>query len=743
MKKAILLSFGLLICVLAGAQTYMDLADDMDVSSNSFIVINPGNYSINDAGGDGLIRINGQHNIIIDGSGVNADGIDTTGYLIRIDNSRDIEIRNFESASLFYYAVYITNCDSIMIHHNDFSHNKVDSSGWISIWTNYQQALGGGVMMYETNYAEVYENDMRFQNDGVALYYCDSIQLWENNFSWNTSFGIRMYWTDHCNIHHNNCSHVNRPFTNPSDCAALLVLVSNENLVEHNDLSYSGDGIFLGQYQYSTIPNNNIFRFNECSHSPHNAIEATFADGNVFFKNNCNYSHYGLWLGYSFNTIVDSNEIIGNQHSGIAIDRGFNNTISNNDIRENPIGIELWEGDGISPYQDQFSHDYLITGNHFTGNELVIHSDNTEHTILKNNNFQYNNHGIKLIGDISDDTLSQNLFYNTCFYHIENKSVTNLFAKENIFFALDEDFIECNIFDKNDDPSKGEVDWHPFTYGNTPIIKTDLAIDMAEEPSFWFAYPEACWWWDSAIATTVSWDYMDKKVGEASVFCETGNGWDLGLQYWPAGDTIVSWTLTEQDTLKFWLKTANNTGYGFQFYHVRVGNNCGGYYRYEASSNILNNASGIWREVKIPLAGGGNPNYSRTEVGDVSFDDISYLAVHADTWEYGFEIWLDGVHFTSMSTEMEELAEEDKIWISNYPNPFRESATITFNLPESSHVYLAVYDISGKEMMVLKNELMPAGLNKAIVSKGNLAEGVYYYQLKAGKYLLSRKLVIN
>ncbi|MEA3477969.1 MAG: NosD domain-containing protein [Bacteroidota bacterium] len=743
MKKITLLSFVLMICTISNAQTYLDLTDDMDISSNSYIVINPGNYSIQDAGNDGLIRINGQENIIIDGSGVNADGIDTTGYLIKIDNASNVEIRNFASASLFYYAVYITNSDSIMIHHNDFSYNKVNYSGWISIWTNYQSALGGGVMMYLTDYAEIHDNNMRFQNDGVALYHCDSIQLWDNNFSWNTSFGIRMYWTDHCYIHHNNCSHVNRPYTNPSDCAALLVLVSNENLVEHNDLSYSGDGIFLGQFEHSNIPNNNIFRYNECSHSPHNAIEATFADGNIFLRNNCNYSHYGLWLGYSYNTVVDSNEVIGNQHSGIAIDRGFNNTITNNDINENPIGIELWEGDGIPPYQNQYSHDYYIMNNHFEGNELVIQADNTEHMLVVDNEFQYNNHGILLNGDTSEDTISQNNFFNTCFYHIENQSTHNIYAKDNQFFASDENFIECNIYDQNDDPAKGEVIWHPFTYGNIPVLKTDLVEDMAEEPAKWYAYPEACWWWDSTLATSVSWDYTDKMVGAASVFCETGNGWDLGLQYWPAGDTIILWSLNEQDTLKFWLKTANNTGYGFQFYHVRVGNNCGGFYRYGASSSVLNNAMGIWRQVSIPLAGGGSPNYSRSEHGDVSLDEISYVSVHADTWEYGFEIWLDGMHFTSTATQIHGLSREEKIWLSNFPNPFKDQTTIAFNLPMSDHVRLAVYELSGSELMVLKDEWLRAGLNKVVLSKGELKAGIYFYQLRAGSEIISRKLIVN
>ncbi len=743
MKTKILLlaAFFLIMTGSLQSQIYMDLTDNIDVSSNSWIIFNPGTYNVADPGNDGVIRINDAHNIILEGPNVIAEGFDYSGYLIKINNSQNIIIRNFESVSHYNYVVYITNADSIIINDNNFSWNKVDSIGWISIWTNYQQALGGGVMMYQTNHAQIFNNEMKFQNDGAALYHCDNIQAWDNDFSWNTSFGIRMYFTDSCHIHHNNCSHVNRPYTNPSDCAALLVLVSNENLVEHNDLSYSGDGVFLGQFQYSQIPNNNVFQYNECSYSPHNAIEATFADGNIFRHNNCNYSHYGLWLGYSFNTLVDSNEIIGNQHSGIAIDRGFNNVITGNDINENPVGVELWEGDPIPPYQNQYSHDYRIVSNTFDGNRVAIQSINTEHMIIDSNQVIYNNDGIVLEGLSSEDTISNNLFRNTTFYHINNKSPDDIPAPGNTFFAPDEDFIDCNIFDMNDDPASGEVIYVPFSFGDIPVISNELKDDLAEEPARWYAYPEICWWYDSSLATTVQWDYSDKVVGAASVFCETGNGWDIGLHYWPDGDTITSWFLTEQDTLKFWLKTTNNTGYGFQFHHIRVGNNCGGYYKYSGSANVLNSAMGNWIQVNMPLAGGGTPYYVRSQVGDVSLEDISYVSIHADTWDVGFEIWLDGVHFTSIYSDIEELAYEGGIQCYNYPNPFCTKTTFLLSLPEGTEIDMFISDKTGRTVKRLHLEYKTGGIHTIELAMNELKPGLYYYTVISPTRLFTNKMI--
>ena len=51
------------------SQTYIDPVDNTDLESNSHYIINPGVYSVADAGNDGILRINDQENIIIDATG--------------------------------------------------------------------------------------------------------------------------------------------------------------------------------------------------------------------------------------------------------------------------------------------------------------------------------------------------------------------------------------------------------------------------------------------------------------------------------------------------------------------------------------------------------------------------------------------------------------------------------------------------------------------------------------------------
>ena len=83
----------------------------------------------------------------------------------------------------------------------------------------------------------------------------------------------------------------------------------------------------------------------------------------------------------------------------------------------------------------------------------------------------------------------------------------------------------------------------------------------------------------------------------------------------------------------------------------------------------------------------------------------------------------------------------------NYPNPFNPSTVISYQLPVSSDVTLKVYDVLGNEIATLVDEYKPAGrceVEFSIYSDEvrNLSSGVYLYQLKAGEFIQTRKLIL-
>ncbi len=742
MKKIYILFAMMSLPYMIFSQTIMPITNNMTINSNSNIKFVPGNYTFTDPELNGVIQISGKQNIVLDGDSCFVNGVGFGGYMIKIDNSHNIVIKNFDSVYKYKYAVYITNSDHININGNDFSRNKVDSSGWIDVWADYNAALGGGVLLYQSRAAHIYNNIMKYQNDGVAAYHCDSLEINDNDFNWNTSYGIRMFWTDTCNIYNNLASHINRPYTDPSDCAALLMIISNENRVVNNDLSWSGDGVFLGQYQHSDIPNNNYFAYNECSNSPHNAIEATFADGNIYKHNKCNVSDYGLWLGYSFNSIVDSNEINGNFHSGIAIDRGFNNVINHNTIKENPIGIELWKGGSISGYQNQTSHDYTISSNRIEGNSIGISAKVTPHMVVGNNQFYYNQaQSLSVEDTINADTVSFNDFRMTTGFHIRNWSSANLFAMNNAFEPNDTAMISEKIYDRHDNSAKGDVLWYPATPGPAPVFQYDPPCDMAEPGAVWYAYPETGYP-GPRIPDSVYFDSTEKVVGAASVKLIAGRGWDVALNYRPGNDSVSQWTLNDLDTLYFWVRTIKQPTMGFQVFHLRIGDRKGNYFRYSAPVSLLNASNLVWKQYKFPLS--GNSSFVRTSYGTMNWDQPNYVEIHADTWDYGYTLWVDGMQFSPCNppVAIDDPPENSSGSMRIIPNPANDFATVSVTLPERGHVVLKISDINGNLVKIITNSDLPSGKHDLRINTSDLPAGVYFCILKSTYLNLVDKLIV-
>jgi len=77
-----------------------------------------------------------------------------------------------------------------------------------------------------------------------------------------------------------------------------------------------------------------------------------------------------------------------------------------------------------------------------------------------------------------------------------------------------------------------------------------------------------------------------------------------------------------------------------------------------------------------------------------------------------------------------------------YPNPFNAKATITYDLPATSHVTLKMFDVLGREVAVLKDGMQDAGRYQMAFDGENLASGVYLYRLQAGNFVETRKMVL-
>jgi hypothetical protein len=78
----------------------------------------------------------------------------------------------------------------------------------------------------------------------------------------------------------------------------------------------------------------------------------------------------------------------------------------------------------------------------------------------------------------------------------------------------------------------------------------------------------------------------------------------------------------------------------------------------------------------------------------------------------------------------------------NYPNPFNPTTTINYQIPELSFVTLKVYNVLGSEMITLVNEEKPAGSYEVEFDGLQLTSGIYFYQLKVGSFIETKKMVL-
>ena len=80
--------------------------------------------------------------------------------------------------------------------------------------------------------------------------------------------------------------------------------------------------------------------------------------------------------------------------------------------------------------------------------------------------------------------------------------------------------------------------------------------------------------------------------------------------------------------------------------------------------------------------------------------------------------------------------------VGNYPNPFNPTTTIQFHIPEISEVTLKIYNSIGEEIIDLLEGEMSAGDYKIRWNAEGFNSGIYFYHLKAGNFVETKKMVL-
>lgn len=102
-------------------------------------------------------------------------------------------------------------------------------------------------------------------------------------------------------------------------------------------------------------------------------------------------------------------------------------------------------------------------------------------------------------------------------------------------------------------------------------------------------------------------------------------------------------------------------------------------------------------------------------------------------------------YLTVSSVEDETVLSETPVDFNlaqNYPNPFNPVTTISYSIPEASHVSLTVYDVAGNEVAELVNGTRTAGAHLVRYDASELASGIYFYRLQTGSYIANKKMLL-
>ncbi len=164
---------------------------------------------------------------------------------------------------------------------------------------------------------------------------------------------------------------------------------------------------------------------------------------------------------------------------------------------------------------------------------------------------------------------------------------------------------------------------------------------------------------------------------------------------------------------------------------------------------------GFFESVKLAInAGMDILLYSNNEHEELSLvrqlkdyveDEVSQGNISRETIENSFNRIMK-MKEEQLQTEASIIAESDEIPedfnLTNYPNPFNPTTTISFELPEQQQAQLEIYDIQGRKVEKLVDGPLNAGSHTYEFDGSGLSSGVYIYRLVTPEYQITQKMTL-
>lgn len=286
--------------------------------------------------------------------------------------------------------------------------------------------------------------------------------------------------------------------------------------------------------------------------------------------------------------------------------------------------------------------------------------------------------------------------------------------------------------------------------GEEPCAVFEIGV-IASGEAYYPGYPSAIYFWSPnvnggapfAIADTTNVPFYTNELGNTEASLPMGKP-VIGRSQMH-GYLFVAFTATSGD---IWTMTPDSTAY------------CAGFFLYSSDGGETWTDPEKFTPDETPLMDWRHP--SIIPVSPVSTTDTDVITIHmtmqGDTIPgSNFYAASQGTtmpvavsaqyyHYTTEITVV-DVKEDPEIVNTfnleqNYPNPFNPSTSIKYSIAQRSNVTLKVYDVLGNEVSELVNKNQEVGSYDVNFDASKLASGLYIYTLKAGKFNLSKKMML-
>ncbi|GAI56848.1 unnamed protein product, partial [marine sediment metagenome] len=80
--------------------------------------------------------------------------------------------------------------------------------------------------------------------------------------------------------------------------------------------------------------------------------------------------------------------------------------------------------------------------------------------------------------------------------------------------------------------------------------------------------------------------------------------------------------------------------------------------------------------------------------------------------------------------------------LQNSPNPFNQTTTISFTIPEAANVTIDVFNVAGQKVDTISSEFITAGKHSVTWNASGFSAGVYFYTVKSGDFSQNLKMTL-